>query len=304
MSVTFFPELPMRFEECELRLDGTPCSEHVTRPTARPTRTMSDLQLTPIGTSPAWYNPGEANSGFLLEADGVRVLVDCGAGVIARYLHLYGTAAPIDAIVLTHVHADHCFDLVPLKFGLTVGSLQGWPTPQLWLPPGARDRLTRLVSAWDADFDFFAGSFDVREYTPGISFDVGPLQARAIEVPHYVESCALRFEHGAASFGYSSDLGPSEHIVPFMSGVDLLLSEAALDEASDLSAPDRGHITAAEAGDIASGAGVGRLLLTHVPQEIGFERAIAAARGSFAGPVQLAQSGHTVHVSQVLRTAG
>jgi ribonuclease BN (tRNA processing enzyme) len=265
---------------------------------------MSDLQLTPIGTSPAWYNPGEANSGFLLEADGVRVLVDCGSGVIARYLELYGTEAPIDAIVLTHVHADHCFDLVPLKFGLTIGSLRGWPMPQLWVPPMARERLTRLVSTWDADFDFFGDTFDVHDYTPGLAFNVGPLQVRAIEVPHYVESFALRFEHGAASFGYSSDLGPSEHIVPFMSGVDLLLSEAALDEAADLSAPDRGHITAAEAGQIAAGAGVGRLLLTHVPQELGFERAMMAARAEFAGPVDHARSGKTVHVSQVLRTAG
>lgn len=268
------------------------------------TNTMSDLQFTPIGTSPAWYNLGEANSGFLLEIEGLRVLVDCGSGVIARYLDLFGRERPIDAIVLSHVHADHCFDLVPLKFGIAVGPLSHW-APQLWLPPGARDRLTRLVSAWDADFSFFSETYDVREYAPERAFNLGPLHVSSLEVPHYVESFALRFDHpGGRSFGYTADLGPSPHIGTFMHGVDLLLAEAALDENADLSAPDRGHITAAEAGRIAAEADAGQLLLTHVPEELGFDRAIAAARGEFAGLVEHARSGATVAVAPALRTAG
>jgi ribonuclease BN (tRNA processing enzyme) len=264
---------------------------------------MTAFQLTPIGTSPAWYNAGEPSSGFLLEADGTRVLVDCGSGVISRYLALFGAERPIDAIVLSHVHADHCFDLIPLKYGIDYGTLGEW-RPQLWLPPGARDRLTRLVSAWDEDFGYFAETYDVHEYDPAASFDVGPFSVSALHVPHYIESCALRFEAGDTSFGYSSDLGPTDSLAPFMQGVDLLLAEAAFSEDGDLDLPDRGHITATEAGQIAREAGAHSLLLTHVTEELGFDRARAAATAAFErGPVHVARSGERYDVARRLAAA-
>jgi ribonuclease BN (tRNA processing enzyme) len=259
---------------------------------------MTEFSLTPIGTSPAWYNPGEPTSGFLLEADGRRVLVDCGAGVIARYLEFFGDA-PIDAIVLTHVHMDHCMDLIPLKYGISLGTLAHW-RPQLWLPPGARERLVHLVGAWDADEAFFTDTFDVREYIPDQGFEVGPFAASALAVPHYIECFALRFEHADGAFGYTADLGPHSEIAAFMSGVDVLLAEAALAEDDDLSAADRGHITASEAGEIATAAGAHSLLLTHIPAENGLERAVDAAASAFAGPVARAISGTSVSVTQRL----
>ena len=264
------------------------------------TCTMTDFQLTPIGTSPAWYNPGEPTSGFLLEADGFRALIDCGAGVIARYLDLYGVDRPIDAVVLTHVHADHCIDLVPLTYGLSTGSLQHW-NPQLWLPPGARERLGRLLSTWDQDDTFLTDNYDVREYDIVSGFDVGPFAFSAMRVPHYIECFALRADHGDFSFGYTADLGPRSDIATFMSGVDVLLAEAAMSEDRDLSAEDRGHITAREAGEIAQTAGAHALLLTHIPQENGFDRALEEARAAFSGNVALARSGETCAIAARLR---
>jgi len=263
---------------------------------------MSQLQLTPIGTSAAWYNAGEPCSGFLLEAGGKRILVDCGSGVVSRYLALFGPHLPIDSIVLGHVHPDHCFDLFPLKFGIDYGNLGAW-RPQLWLPPGATERLTRLASAWDDDLTFFTDTFDVQEYGVDASFDVAPFTVRALEVPHFIESFALRFESGCTSFGYTSDLGPTDAIAPFMSGVDLLLAEAGLDVDVDLSAANRGHITAREAGRIASDAGAHSLLLTHIPEAIGFARSCALAAEEFTGPVGIATSGIRYDVAHRLATA-
>jgi ribonuclease BN (tRNA processing enzyme) len=261
---------------------------------------MTAFQLTPIGTSPAWYNPGEPNSGFLLEGNGVRVLVDCGSGVVSRYLALFGADKPIDAIVLSHVHADHCFDLVPLKYGIDFGTLGDW-SPELWLPPGARDRLTRLVAAWDEDFSYFEETYAVREYDVDAAFDVGPFSVTALDVPHYIESKALRFELEGTSFGYSSDLGPTPAIAPFMHGVDLLLAEAAYSEDGNLELAGRGHITATEAGRIAQEAGAHSLLLTHVPEELDFERSRAAASAAFhGGPVHVARSGERYDIARRL----
>lgn len=260
---------------------------------------MSELQLTPLGTSPAWYNAGQACSGFLLEAAGARVLVDCGSGVISRYLELFGPERPIDAIVLGHLHPDHSFDLVPLKYGIQYGELSRW-RPQLWLPPGAEPRLTRLASAWDDDFSFFTETFDVRHYGVDDTFDIGPFECAALEVPHYIESFALRLEHRGISFGYTSDLGPTSEIAPFMKGVDLLLSEAGVSERADLNMPGRGHITATEAGRIAASARVRSLLLTHVPAELDPEHSREAAARQFAGPVAIAASGETYVVGRHL----
>lgn len=264
---------------------------------------MTALQLTPIGTSPAWYNAGEPCSGFLLDADGFRVLVDCGSGVIARYLALYGPERPIDAIVLTHVHADHCFDLVPLKYGIEQGTLGHW-APQLWLPPSSRERLTTIASAWDQDFRFFEDPYDVRDFRPDASFDVGPFRIDALAVPHYIECFALRFEAAGTSFGFTADTGPNDALAPFMHGVDLLLAEAATPPGADLAQPGRGHITAEEAGRIARAAGAHSLLLTHVPEEHGVTTILANAAAAFGGPVDIAASGEVYDVARRLAAAG
>ncbi|MEO6867481.1 MAG: MBL fold metallo-hydrolase [Gaiellales bacterium] len=265
---------------------------------------MTPFTLTPIGTSPAWYNPGEPSSGFLLEVAGQRILIDCGSGVISRYLAIYGPEAPIDAIVISHMHADHCFDLVPLKFGIAYGTLGHW-RPQLWLPPDGRERLTRLASTWDDDFSCFTESYDVREYRAGTDFGIGGVQVAALEVPHYIRSHALRFEYAMSSFGYSSDLGPSDHLAPFMRGVDLLLAEAGFDERDNLDVAGRGHITAREAGELAQRAGAHSLLLTHVPIEHGVERVQQSASAAFRrGPVAVARSGECYDVSQRLAATG
>lgn len=260
---------------------------------------MTALTLTPIGTSPAWYNVGEACSGFLLDADGFRVLIDCGSGVVARYLELYGADEPIDAIVLSHAHPDHCFDLVPLTYGMTFGTLEEW-RPQLWLPPGARERLTRLASSWDQNFSYFTDSYDVHDYDDVAPFEVGPFSVTALDVPHYIESKALRLEVDGVSFGYTADTGPTAELAPFMRGVDLLLAEAAQPEDSDLDAEGRGHITATEAGRVARSAEAHSLLLTHVPAENGFDVAQAAAARAFGGPVCMARSGQPYDVARRL----
>lgn len=262
---------------------------------------MHELQLTPLGTSPAWFNPGEANAGFLLEAGGRRVLLDLGAGVLTRYLERSGAGARIDAVVLSHVHPDHCSDLVPLKYGIDHGTLGGWDV-ELWLPPGARERLTRLVSAWDEDFSFFERTFTVREYAPGAAFTAAGLACSAVQVPHFIESFALRVAAGSATLGYTGDLGPTDLIAPFMQGVDVLLSEATDPGDVDRGQPGRGHICAEEAGEIAHAAGAGGLLLTHVPEERGIADAVARARRAFGGPVEAARFGFTYDVGGFARS--
>ncbi len=267
-------------------------------------RDMDEMVMTPIGTSPAWYNPGIAGSGYLLEVGGYRLLLDCGAGVAMSYLgaHAAGEAPPIDAIVISHVHLDHVADLVPLVFGMNFGPLVGW-SPQLHLPPGARERLQRMVSMWDGADDFFEQAFDVCQYQPGQAFTCGPVRVTACRMPHFVDSYALRCEAGEATFGYTADLGPNEIVADFMHGVDLLLCEATLGAVHGEHARMRGHLTGREAGEVAQAARARQLMLTHVPSELDAAQVAADARDAFGGPVKLAVPGERVIIRQRLERA-
>ena len=104
------------------------------------------MRLTVIGSSPAWPNPGSAHSGYMLEADGSRVLLDCGPGVLGR-LREHGEWPEVDAIAITHLHLDHWGDLVPWVWGSFYLASDGpVPKPALWVQPGRR-RVPRPRSA-------------------------------------------------------------------------------------------------------------------------------------------------------------
>src|SRR5260370_26976955 len=76
--------------------------------------TIRPVKLTVVGCSPAWPNPGGAQSGYLVEGEG-RVLLDCGPGVLAR-LRARESWPRVDALVLTHFDLGHWGDLVPAVF--------------------------------------------------------------------------------------------------------------------------------------------------------------------------------------------
>ena len=94
------------------------------------------LALTVLGGSPAWPNPGQAASGYLVESARSRVLLDCGSG-IASELRAHDPG-PLTDIVISHFHADHWFDLVPLHYVFRYGIWKDRPRPALHLPPGGR----------------------------------------------------------------------------------------------------------------------------------------------------------------------
>ena len=124
-----------------------------------------------MGSSPAWPNPGGAQSGYLVEDGGGRLLLDCGPGVLARLRELDGGWPRIDAVVITHWHLDHWGDLVPWVWGNMVGPGKGKEKPELWVPPEGRDRLRDFGSrlGWD---DMFEQAFAISDYPEGEPFRV------------------------------------------------------------------------------------------------------------------------------------
>ena len=125
------------------------------------------MKLTIVGCSPAWPNPGGAQSGYLVEGEG-RLLLDCGPGVLAR-LRTREPWPLVDAVVLTHFPLDHWGDLVPWIFGASFGPGRHVPKPELWLPPDGLDRLERYGEELSLAGRIEA-AFDVHEYEEGKPF--------------------------------------------------------------------------------------------------------------------------------------
>jgi ribonuclease BN (tRNA processing enzyme) len=233
------------------------------------------MRLTVVGCSPAWPNPGGAQSGYLLNGDGTALL-DCGAGVLAK-LRLRDSWPHVDSIVISHWHLDHWGDLVPWVWGSMFGLGREAPKPELWLPPGGIE-LLGLFGERMGTPTMFWNAFELAEYAEGepIRTRAG-LTVTATEVPHYtIQTFAFRVTNGSTTLAYSGDSAPSDTLVDVARDADLFVCEATL-LSGDKDATPRGHLSAEEAIAAFDASGARRLLVTHRPQELdlpaGYERA-------------------------------
>jgi ribonuclease BN (tRNA processing enzyme) len=234
--------------------------------------------------------PGGACSSYLIRTDDASVVFDLGTGAFAKLL-LAVDPTRIDAIVVTHMHADHFFDLVPLHYTMKYGDVRFERRLPVWLPPGGRsslEALRRAVSP-DAREDFFSGFFAVAEYDPAQELRINDLTLRFARTRHFVDAYAIRAESAGASLAYSADTAPCEPVVALASQASLFLCEAAVGLATEQG--ERGHSSAEEAGEMAARARAGRLLLTHYSAAHAPSSLAEAAAKHFAGPVAAVDDG-------------
>jgi ribonuclease BN (tRNA processing enzyme) len=233
-----------------------------------------NVKLTVVGCSPAWPNPGGAQSGYLVEGPG-RLLLDCGPGVLAR-LREQARWPEVDAIAITHWHLDHWGDLVPWVWGTTFGPGSDVRKPELWVPPDGLELLRQLGARLGRP-EMFEGAFVAREYVSGEPFEAAGFEVVPHRVLHYdMLAFGFRVAANGAVLAYSGDSGPSAALPELARGADLFLCEATLQEPNP-EGGTRGHLAAGEALDAFRASGAKRLLLTHRPLERpledGFEQA-------------------------------
>jgi ribonuclease BN (tRNA processing enzyme) len=248
------------------------------------------LRLSVVGSSPATPRPGGACSSYLVRSGAGALLVDIGSGALARLREAFDYPT-LDGVLISHMHADHFFDLVPLRQGLKYDSPPRAARMPLWLPPNglaALEALRRAVSP-DVDGDFFDEVFAVSEYDPAQTLRVKDIELKFARTHHYIEGYAVRASCGGESFVYSSDTAPCDAVVELARTSPFFLCEAALGLGSEDG--ERGHSSAWEAGEMAARAGVRRLALTHYSASWEPEALIDASRRSFSGMVALATDG-------------
>ena len=258
------------------------------------------MRVTILGKSPSWQDAGGACSGYLIQSGESNVLLDCGNGVFGK-LRERIDYVDLDAVLLSHLHADHWLDLVPYSYALTYAPKQQpvpvhtWPgtdtpaRPRLIAPQGATEIFRRVVGSWGNE-DLIENAFELEEYSAGDSVRVGEIEASFHPVPHFIDTFAVNVRaDGSGKLSYSADTRPGEEIVEIVRDADLLLMEATLPRPERTGL--RGHLTPEEAGDHAKRAGAKRLVLTHISDELGDEWAREEAERAFGGPVEVAREG-------------
>ncbi|MGO3363099.1 MAG: MBL fold metallo-hydrolase [Corynebacterium sp.] len=275
------------------------------------------MDMTILGCSGSVAAPDNPASGYLLRmADGRQILLDIGPGVLARLEEL-GAPGEVD-VAFSHLHPDHCSDFPSLvvwqRFHPTAParerhSLLGPSTSALYLGRNGADHPDNV--------DDFSDILDVRPWqappleAAPVPFDdgsrgtaypghrVGGARLFAAPAVHPTESYMVRVEDSdGTSLVYSGDTAPTGHLAALATGADVLLCEATWGECDNGDNPPQMHLSGEEAGQAAEAAGVGRLILTHIPPWGDPEGALRGARRFFGGPVELARPDSVVDVGR------
>jgi ribonuclease BN (tRNA processing enzyme) len=244
------------------------------------------VRITVIGCSGSFPGPESPASCYLIQADGFALLLDLGNGALGplqRHIGLYD----IGAVLLSHLHADHCIDLC--AYWVARRYAPGGPKPRIpvYGPRGVADRMAR---AYDLELEpGMSEAFEFRTLRRG-TLRIGPFKVTTAPMSHPVEAYGFRLEHGGAAMAYSGDTGECDALVDLARDVDLLLAEASFLDRPGL--PKEMHLTARQAGEHAARAGARRLVLTHLVPWNETDSTLAEAKASgYGGPIELACQG-------------
>ncbi|MCT2591238.1 MBL fold metallo-hydrolase [Streptomyces sp. N2-109] len=253
------------------------------------------MKLTVVGCSGSFPSADSACSSYLVEADGYRLLLDMGNGALGelqRHCGLYD----LDAVVLSHLHADHCIDMcgyfVARYYRFEGGRCA--PIP-VYGPEGTEKRLTTAYDDTPSESSM-SEVFDFRPLSPEGSFELGPFVVRTDMVRHPVEAYGFRIEQRGTgrTLTYSGDTGPCAELAGLAEGADLFLCESSFTHGKE-DIPEL-HLNGRQAGEFASRAGAGRLVLTHIPPWTDPQVNLRDAKSVFDGPVDLARPGAVYEV--------
>ncbi|GAA3647179.1 MBL fold metallo-hydrolase [Nocardioides ginsengisoli] len=246
------------------------------------------VRVTIVGCSGSYPGPDSPASCYLVQAgDGLRtwsLVIDMGNGALGA-LQRYVDPLQVDAVFLSHLHADHCVDMTSYYVLRKYHPSGSQPKIPVWGPKGTGKRLAKAYDlprkpGMDEEFSF-------RRY--GDPVTVGPFTVESYEVDHPVPAYALRITAHGKVVAYSGDTGPIDALNDVAADADLFLCEASFRSCDDN--PPSLHLTGAEAGDVATKAGAKRLIVTHVPPWHDAQTIFAEAVETYDGPAELAAQG-------------
>lgn len=237
------------------------------------------MRLTVLGNCGPYPKAGGACSGFLIDSDGTKIVLDFGNGVLSR-LQQYIDIEEISAIILSHLHSDHMGDVMILRYAADIKLMQGkMEKPiKIYSPAEPVEEFNRLK---------YKDALEIIEINPAQKLEIGDLKISFKEMQHSYKNYAICIEKNSRKFVYSGDTSRNDGLVEFARNADLFICEAGLLERDDKNIRVM-HLTAKEAAQIAEDAGVKRLLLTHFLPEVRPEQYLNEATQVYNGIMELA----------------
>lgn len=234
-----------------------------------------EVTLTVLGCDGSWPGPGGAGSGYLVRVGATLLLLDAGPGTFA-VLQTVIDPSEIDAVVISHHHADHWTDLLAIHTQARLGGRR--TTLPVYAPAEVAERAG--VERTPA--------LDWRIVTHGDRAGIGEVSCAFHRTDHAEETLAVRIDGGGRALGYSADSGPAWSPEVLGSGLDLLLCEATYTAEHEGTAQ---HMSGRQAGSAARAAGAKRLVITHRWPTVDAREVAEEAAVAFGGPVEQAATG-------------
>lgn len=227
------------------------------------------------GTFPA---PGAACSGYLFRSGATTIWVDMGPGTFAN-LQRHIDPAQVNAILLSHLHLDHCADFFPYTYWKRFGPGKAAPPMDVYAPAGA----PKLLGQFAGGDPTFEGQINFKEINATLIETIGDFELRFCRTRHPVETYAIRALANSQTVVYTADTGPSRPVTDFVWGANLLIAEASVQETSKSMADL--HMSATEAGQMAAQAQVTQLALTHIVPGLDPKVSIEMAAREYRGEI-------------------
>jgi len=254
-------------------------------------RTLLVMRLTILGSSGTYSTPGHPTSGYLLQDEGTSVWLDTGSGSFAALQNVIDFNS-LDALVITHVHADHCIDVLGFYHAVRYGGRPETIIPA-HVPAGLAERLKAFLG--DPDHSI-AKTLDFRVHGEGDRVQIGGIEFRFAITDHPVPTLGVRATaQSGRVLAYSADTGPQGSWSWIAEGANLFLCEATYQGPAD-EKPWAHHLTAGEAGLIARRVKAQTLMVTHLWPALDPELSVQEAEHTFGKPVMLAVPGMSVKV--------
>ncbi len=246
------------------------------------------MKMTVIGCSGSYPGPDSTASCYLVQQEHEgrlwNLVLDLGNGALGP-LQRYVDPLKVDAVLISHLHADHCIDMTSYYVLRKFHPSGTQPQIPVWGPSDTANRLSRAY-----DLPMMPGmreEFEFRVFEGPFAF--GPFAIEPVEVDHPVDAFGLRITADGATIGYSGDTGPCEGFDRVAEGAQLLLAEASFRKGDNN--PPHLHLTGTDCAEAATKGGAERLVLTHIPPWHDKKFALAEAEAAYDGPVELARPG-------------
>jgi ribonuclease Z len=195
------------------------------------------IRVTLLGTGYPRPQIKQFGPSTLIQVGDERFLFDCGRGAAIRLAQLGESFKKIDALFLTHLHSDHVVGIPDIWLSGWVQGPRDLPF-RVWGPLGTEKMMAHLEKAFEFDIHMRRDvdgklppqgvvviATDIDE---GVVYDEGGVKITAFEVDHHPVAPALgfRIDSGGHSVALSGDTRPTENLVRFAKGVDLIIQEA------------------------------------------------------------------------------